>query len=162
MIAVGDRLPEATLYRRSEAGLESLAVTALCAGRRVVLFAVPGAFTPTCSEAHLPGFVAASDALRAQGVAEIIGLAVNDPFVMKAWGEAQNVAGAVTLLSDGNGEFTQALGLTRDMRGGAMGLRSMRYAMIVDDGVVRWLGVDESGLRNSSADAVQAALPGLS
>lgn len=157
-IEVGQPLPEATLYRRTDEGTESISTTELATGRKLVIFAVPGAFTPTCSEAHLPGFVAQADAIRARGVDEIVCLAVNDPFVMKAWGETSNAGGAVTLLADGNGEFTRALGLERDMRAGGMGMRSKRYAMIVEDGVVRALMVDEKGLEKSSAEAVLAAL----
>lgn len=158
MIEVGQKLPEATLYYRGEQGLNGCSVAELTGSQRIVLFAVPGAFTPTCSDAHVPGFIALNDAIRAKGVDNIFCVAVNDPFVMKFWGEHLNVGDAVRMLSDGNGAFTQALGMERDMRGGAMGIRSKRYAMIVNNGVVEWLGVDESGLVNSSAEAVLAAL----
>lgn len=158
MIEVGQKLPEATLYHRGEQGLNGCSVNEMTAAQRVVLFAVPGAFTPTCSDAHVPGFMIHNDAIRAKGVDDIICVAVNDPFVMKFWGEHLNVGEAIHLVSDGNGVFTQALGMERDMRGGAMGVRSKRYAMIVNDGLVEWLGVDESGLANSSAEAVLGAL----
>ncbi|HHO70419.1 MAG TPA: peroxiredoxin [Halothiobacillus sp.] len=162
MIEVNDRLPEATLYCRGEQGLDGISIAELTKGRRIVIFAVPGCFTPTCSEAHLPGFLALSHKLREKGIDEIVGLAVNDPFVVRAWGESHNVGDEITLLSDGNGSFTRALGMERDMSQAAMGLRSKRYAMIVDDGLVMWLGVDESGLESSSAESVLAALDNLS
>lgn len=158
MIEVGQKLPEATLYHRGGQGLNGCSVTEMTAAQRVVLFAVPGAFTPTCSDAHVPGFMALNDEIRAKGVDTIFCIAVNDPFVMKFWGEHLNVGDSVRMVSDGNGAFTRALGMERDMSNGAMGIRSKRYAMIVKNGVVEWLGVDESGLANSSAEAVLAAL----
>lgn len=159
-LQIGHSLPAGTLYRRVEAGLEEIATRELFRGRRVVLFAVPGAFTPTCSDEHLPGFIVHADALKAAGVDEIVCLAVNDPFVMRAWGQAHGAMGQISFLSDGNGEWTAALGMVRDMRKAAMGLRSKRYAMLVEDGVLKWLGVDESGLAHSRAEAVLAALRG--
>jgi len=157
-IQVGQTLPAGTLYRRGENGLEEISTQALFAQRTVVLFAVPGAFTPTCSDEHLPGFIVNADALKAAGVDEIVCLAVNDPFVMRAWAQAHDADGEITFLSDGNGDWTQALGMQRDMRKAALGMRSKRYAMLVADGVLTWLGVDESGLVNSRAEAVLAAL----
>jgi len=157
-LQIGHALPAGTLYRRSKAGLEEIATRELFKGRRVVLFAVPGAFTPTCSDEHLPGFIAHADALRVAGVDEIVCLAVNDPFVMRAWEQASGASGQISFLSDGNGEWTALLGMVRDMRKAAMGMRSKRYAMLVEDGVLKWLGVDESGLANSRAEAVLAAL----
>ena len=110
---------------------------------KVVLFAVPGAFTPTCSDHHLPGFVMRAEDLKAKGADSIVCLAVNDPFVMGAWGKDQNVGREVVMLADGNGEFTQAMGLTMDGSGFGLGaLRSQRYAAIIDDGVVTWLAVE--------------------
>lgn len=159
-LSIGHPLPAGTLYRHGEAGLEEIATGDLFRGRRVVVFAVPGAFTPTCSDEHLPGFIVQADALKAAGVDEIVCLAVNDPFVMRAWGEAHGATGQISFLSDGNGEWTRALGMERDMHKAAMGLRSKRYAMLVEDGVLKWLGVDESGLANSRAEAVLAALKG--
>ncbi|MFP4271409.1 MAG: peroxiredoxin [Halothiobacillaceae bacterium] len=158
MIEVNAHLPECTLHCRGQQGLDGITVSELTRGRLVVIFAVPGAFTPTCSEAHLPGFQAVAHKLRDLGVEEIACVAVNDPFVMRAWAEAGNVGEEISLLSDGNGVFTRALGMDRDMSQAAMGVRSKRYAMVVEDGVVRWLGVDESGLENSSAEAVLAFL----
>lgn len=161
MVELGQKLPEATLYERGEQGLNGCTVTELTAGQTVVFFAVPGAFTPTCSEKHVPGFIAEAKALNAAGVAQIYCVAVNDPFVMKLWAASFGAsAESIRFLSDGNGAFTQAMGMARDMSNAAMGLRSKRYAMIVTDGVVRWLGVDESGLAQSSAESVLAALRG--
>jgi len=157
---IGHALPAGTLYRRGEAGLEEVSTSALFEGRKVVVFAVPGAFTPTCSEEHLPGFIAQADAMKAAGVDEIVCLAVNDPFVMRAWARDYEGAGPISFLSDGNGEWTAAIGMARDMRKAAMGMRSKRYAMIVEDGVLRWMGVDESGLEHSRAEAVLTALKG--
>jgi glutaredoxin/glutathione-dependent peroxiredoxin len=126
---------------------------------KVVLFAVPGAFTPTCSDYHLPGFVLRADDLKGKGVDTIACLAVNDPFVMGAWGEAQDVDGKVTMLSDGNGDFTGAIGLEMDGSGFGLGTRSQRYAAILEDGVVKELLVEPGpGLDVSSADAVLAKL----
>jgi len=127
-------------------------------GRTVVLIGVPGAFTPTCSEAHLPGFVVHADALRAMGIAEIGCIAVNDPYVMAAWSTQQQAEGRVTLLSDGNGEFARATGLTRDLSGAGMGARNKRFALVAHDGVILWSGIDDSGLKHSSAETVLAAL----
>lgn len=158
MIEVGQKLPEVTLYHRGEHGLNGCSLSEMTASRRVVLFAVPGAFTPTCSDKHVPGFLEHNKAIRAKGVDEIYCVAVNDPFVMKFWGEHLNVGDSIQMASDGNGMLTRALGMERDMSSAAMGVRSKRFAMIVNDGVVEWLGVDESGLANSSAEAVLAAL----
>jgi len=157
-IQVGQTLPAGALYRRGENGLEEISLHDLFAQRTVVVFAVPGAFTPTCSDEHLPGFIVNADALKAAGVDEIVCLAVNDPFVMRAWAQAHDADGEITFLSDGNGDWTQALGMQRDMRKAALGMRSKRYAMLVADGVLTWLGVDESGLVNSRAETVLAAL----
>jgi peroxiredoxin len=157
-IQVGQTLPAGTLYRRGEKGLEEISLHDLFAQRTVVVFAVPGAFTPTCSEEHLPGFIAQADALKAAGVDEIVCVAVNDPFVMRAWAQIHDADGEINFLSDGNAEWTQALGMGRGMHKAAMGTRSKRYAMVVADGVLTWLGVDESGLVNSRAEAVLAVL----
>jgi len=158
MIQVNDRLPEATLFCRGPQGLDGVAVQELTADRTVVLFAVPGAFTPTCSNQHVPGFIEDADALRQVGVEEIICVAVNDPFVLRSWGEQLGVGDRLRLLSDGNGAFTRALGMERDMNSAAMGIRSKRYAMLVEDGHVAWLGVDESGLDQAASQQVLAAL----
>ncbi len=141
-IAVGDRLPAATLRRMSAEGIEEVETESLFAGKKTALFAVPGAFTPTCSAQHLPGFIANADALAAKGVTQIVCVAVNDPFVLDAWAKQSDAGDAVLILSDGNGEFTRALGLELDGSGFGLGQRSKRYAMLVDDGVVTVLKVE--------------------
>jgi peroxiredoxin len=157
-IQPGDRLPEIPLQRIRE-GVETVDVHTLFDGKQVVLFAVPGAFTPTCSERHLPGFVEKFDAFRQRGV-EVLCLSVNDPFVMKAWGESQHVPAGLQMLADGNGEFTRALGLEMDASGYGMGTRARRFAMFVDDGVVKQLHVEAPGeFRVSSAEYVLDNLP---
>ncbi len=161
MIEIGGKLPDATLHERGEQGLNGYTMAELTADGVTVFFAVPGAFTPTCTEKHVPGFIALADEIKAAGVSHIYCVAVNDPFVMKRWGASFGATAApIQFLSDGNGAFTQAMGMARDMSNAVMGLRSKRYAMIVDHGIVRWLGVDESGLANASAEAVLAALRG--
>ena len=156
-IAVGDKIPNVTLKVMGEKGPQDISTESLFAGKKVVLFAVPGAFTPTCSAAHLPGFVVKADEIKAKGVDSIICMAVNDPFVMDAWGKAQN-AEHLTMLADGNGAFTQALGLELDASGFQMGQRSKRFALIANDGVVELLNIDASGLEQTSAEAILAAL----
>ncbi|HET9148188.1 MAG TPA: peroxiredoxin, partial [Acetobacteraceae bacterium] len=132
---------------------------ALFAGKTVVLFAVPGAFTPTCSIKHLPGFLEQYDALKAKGVDEIVCLAVNDVFVMDAWAKSQNIDGRITMLADGSGAFTQALGLELDLVARGLGMRSQRYALIAKDGVVTHLAVESAGgFEVSRAEAVLEAL----
>jgi len=159
-IQVGDKLPTATLKRLTADGIKDVSVDELTRGKKVVLFAVPGAFTPTCSERHLPGFVEQADALKAKGVDAIACVAVNDPFVLSAWEKARNVGGKVQMLSDGNGDFTRALGLEFDGSGFGLGKRSRRYAMVVDDGRVKTLLVEEvpSQAETSSASAILATL----
>ena len=157
-VAVGDRVPSGTLKVMGEKGPQDLTTEELFGGKKVVVFAVPGAFTPTCSNAHLPGFVAQADTIKAKGVDNIVCLSVNDAFVMSAWGQAQN-ASELVMAADGNGDFTEALGLTMDASGFGMGKRSQRYAMIVDDGVVKLLNVEQGpGLDASSAEKVLEAL----
>ena len=157
-ITVGDRLPEVTLKRIRD-GIETLDTQALFEGRRVVLFAVPGAFTPTCSARHLPGFVERFDAFRQRGV-EVYCMAVNDPFVMKAWADSQQVPEGLQMLSDGNGDFTRALGLGLDASASGMGMRSRRFALLVDDGIVRAAWIEAPGqFEVSSAEHVLEQLP---
>ena len=157
MIAKGQSLPKATLSQLTKDGMVNHDVTELFAGKRVVLFAVPGAFTPTCSEAHLPGFVVQADEFKAKGVDLIACVSVNDAFVMKAWGEAQN-ASELMMLADGDASFTKALGLEMDTAGFG-GVRSQRYAMIIDNGVVTLLNVEApKSFEVSTAEAVMAAL----
>ncbi len=159
-IAVGDQVPDVKVYTFSEKGPEATTSAEVLGHGKVVLFAVPGAFTPTCSDHHLPGFVMRAEDLKAKGADSIVCLAVNDPFVMGAWGKDQNVGREVVMLADGNGEFTQAMGLTMDGSGFGLGaLRSQRYAAIIEDGVVAWLAVEPgAGLNVSSAEEVLAAL----
>jgi len=138
-IAVGDKIPSVNLKKTD---MSDLSTDELFGGRKVVVFAVPGAFTPTCSNQHLPGYVAQADAIKAKGVDEIVCLSVNDAFVMGAWGENQGTGDKVTMLADGNGEFAKAVGLDFDGSGIGFGVRSQRYAMIVNDGVVEALNVE--------------------
>ncbi len=141
MIKEGDKLPSSTFSLLTSDGASNPTTEELFSGKKVVLFAVPGAFTPTCSEAHLPGFVVNADKIKAKGVDTIICLSVNDSFVMKAWGDASN-AEDIVMLADGGGAFTKAIGLEMET-GDFGGLRSQRYAMIVDDGVVTKLNVEQ-------------------
>jgi glutaredoxin/glutathione-dependent peroxiredoxin len=143
-IGIGDRLPEATFRALGSEGIEKLTTSDIFADRKVVLFAVPGAFTPTCHLKHLPGFIDNADAFKKKGVHTVACVAVNDPFVMDAWSKAAGGRGKVLFLSDGNGEFTKAIGLDFDGSGIGLGLRSKRYAMLVDDGVVKVLKVEDS------------------
>ncbi len=157
-ISVGDQLPEVGLTIMSDGKPRPHSRDELFAGKKVVLFAVPGAYTPTCSIAHLPGFVVKADEFFAKGVDSVICLSVNDVFVMDAWGKDRN-AEALVMAADGNGEFTRALGLELDATGFGMGVRSQRYAMIVDDGVVSSLHIEAPGkFEVSSAESVLAAL----
>lgn len=158
-IKTGDRLPNVTLSRMGANGPEKIETEKLFAGKKAVLFAVPGAFTPTCSAKHLPGFVAHADAIRAKGVDLIACVSVNDVFVMNAWGKASNADGKVEMLADGNGDFARAVGLELDATGFGMGKRAKRFAMILDDGVVTHLFVEEPGaFEVSSAEHVLKAL----
>lgn len=161
-IQVGDVLPaNILLYRMAESGPISETTQSLFQHQRVVLFAVPGAFTPTCSQAHLPGFVVAADRLREMGVDRIICLSVNDVFVMNAWAQQHN-AEALDMLGDGNADFVKALGLDMDASGRGMGIRSRRFALIADNAEVRWIGIEEPGqFEKSSAEAVITALAAL-
>ncbi|HCD25920.1 MAG TPA: peroxiredoxin [Gammaproteobacteria bacterium] len=157
-IQEGDKLPAATLHQMQDGKPAAVSTSDLFAGKKVVLFAVPGAFTPTCSMAHLPGYVVQADAIKAKGVDSIICLSVNDPFVMDAWGKSAN-AEALLMVADGNGDFTSAIGLTMDGSGFGLGSRSQRYAMIVEDGAVTTLAIEAPGkLEVSAADAILAAL----
>jgi peroxiredoxin len=150
-IQVGDRIPEVPLQRIRE-GVETVDTRTLFDGKKVVLFAVPGAFTPTCSERHLPGFVEHFAQFRDKGV-EVACMSVNDPFVMQAWGNSQDVPDGLQMLSDGNGEFTRALGLEMDASAYGMGTRAKRFALYAEDGVVRQLHVEAPGeYRVSSAE----------
>ncbi|PKQ01461.1 MAG: peroxiredoxin [Alphaproteobacteria bacterium HGW-Alphaproteobacteria-12] len=138
-IKVGDKIPQATLMKLTDKGPAPVKTSEFFGGRKVVVFALPGAFTPTCSNQHLPGFIKNAGDIKAKGVDEIVCLSVNDAFVMGAWGKAQGAGDNVTMLGDGNGDFTKALGLDFDGSGFGMGTRSQRYSMLVDDGVVKSL-----------------------
>ncbi|XVE96511.1 hypothetical protein REPUB_Repub02eG0228800 [Reevesia pubescens] len=147
-LSVGDKLPDATLsYFDSEGELQTTTISSLTAGKKAVLFAVPGAFTPTCSQKHLPGFVEKSGELKAKGVDTIACLSVNDAFVMKAWKENVGINDEVLLLSDGNGEFTKKIGCELDLSDKPIGLgvRSRRYALLAEDGVIKVLNLEEGG-----------------
>jgi glutaredoxin/glutathione-dependent peroxiredoxin len=151
-ISVGDTLPQANLVKATENGPEAIDSAEYFRGRKIALFAVPGAFTPTCSAKHLPGFVEKADELRAKGIDEVACTSVNDAFVMGAWAKSAGAAN-VTMLADGNGEFAEALGLTMDGSKFGMGKRSARYAMVVDDGKVTQLFVEGPGeFKVSSAE----------
>ena len=152
-IKTGDRLPETNFTKETAEGAEKVTSTNYFAGRKVALFSVPGAFTPTCSAKHLPGYIDKAAELKAKGVDEIACTAVNDPFVMGAWSKSAGAGEAVTMLADGNGDFAKAVGLTMDGSGFGLGTRGQRFSMIVDDGVVSELNVEAPGEFNvSSAD----------
>jgi peroxiredoxin len=144
-IKVGDKIPSATLMEMQDGKPTPVPTASFFAGKKVALFALPGAFTPTCSAKHVPGFVANFDALKAKGVSEIACVSVNDAFVMGAWGKDQKSDGKVHMLADGNGDFTRALGLEMDGTKFGMGKRSQRYSMIVDNGIVTSLNVEQPG-----------------
>ncbi len=152
---VGDKVPSATLMEMQDGGPKPVKTDDFFAGKKVVVFALPGAFTPTCSAKHVPGFVQHFDELKAKGIDEIACVSVNDAFVMGAWGKDQKSDGKVHMLADGNGDFTKAMGLEMDGSRFGMGSRSQRYAMIVDNGVIKELNVEEPGAFSvSSAEHV--------
>ena len=158
MAAVGDKIPSATLKIMGEKGPQDLSTDALFAGKKVVLFAVPGAFTPTCSMAHLPGFVALADKIKDKGVDAIACLSVNDAFVMDAWGKGAN-AEELLIVSDWDAGFSKALDLTMDASGFGLGVRSQRFALVAEDGVITHLAVEAPGqFEVSKAEAVLEAL----
>jgi peroxiredoxin len=158
-IAVGDRIPDVNVFTPSPDGPKAVSSTELLGTGRVVLFGVPGAFTPTCSDHHLPGFVLRSEDLMAKGVTTIACVSVNDAFVMGEWGAARDVGDKVVMIADGSAVLTRALGLDIDLGGGGFGVRSKRFAAIIDDGVVTEIAVEEGlGLDVSTADAVLAKL----
>jgi len=158
-IAIGDALPAATLVKMTADGPEKVETKEFFAGKRVALFSVPGAFTPTCSARHLPGYIDKATELKAKGIDEIVGTAVNDAFVMGAWGNAAGAGDAVTLLADGNADFVKAMGLDMDGTAFGMGTRGKRFAMVVNDGKVEKLFVEAPGeFKVSSADYMLAEL----
>ena len=152
-ISVGERLPTGNLIKADSEGPQPVDSEAFFKGRRVALFSVPGAFTPTCSARHLPGFVERAEELKAKGVDEVACIAVNDAFVLQAWAEQSGAVGKVTMLAGGNGDFARALGLTFDGTKFGMGERGQRWSAVVNDGIVEQLNVEEPGAFNvSSAD----------
>lgn len=168
MIQVGDRLPDLKLSEYSEIeaagcslGPNPVDLSAACAGKRIVIFGLPGAFTPTCSAQHVPGYVSNHDALRSAGIDEVWCISVNDAFVMGAWAREQHCAGKVRMIADGDAAFAKATGLTLDLHGRGMGLRSCRYSMVVDDGIVTRLNVEQPGkFEVSGADRMLEQLAG--
>lgn len=157
-ISVGDTIPSVTLKALGADGMEDVSTDSLFKGKKVVMFSLPGAYTPTCSAKHLPGFVAEAAAFSAKGY-DIICLAWNDPFVMKAWGKENGADGKVFMLPDGNGIFTKALGLEQDLSAHGLGTRGQRFALVAEDGVVKTLNVEAPGaFEVSSAEAMLKAL----
>jgi peroxiredoxin len=158
-IKVGDRVPSAKLKMMTKDGIKDVSSEEIFGQGKVVMFAVPGAFTPTCSAKHLPGFVGKSEELKGKGVQKIVCMSVNDPFVMGAWGKDQNVGDKVMMVADGNGEFTKKMGLEMDASQHGLGTRSKRYALVAQDGIVKTLNVEDPGkFEVSSAEAMMKAL----
>jgi peroxiredoxin len=158
-IKIGDKIPAVQLKTMAGDGMQNLSTDEIFKGKKVVLFALPGAFTPTCSAKHLPGFVQHAEKIKAKGIDTIACLSVNDAFVMDAWGKAQNTGEKILMLADGNGDFSKAVGLTMDGTGYGMGLRASRYAMLVDDGTVKVLNIEAPGaFEVSSAESMMKAL----
>lgn len=154
-ISTGDTMPDGTFGVMTDKGPGSMTTDALYAGKRVVLFSVPGAFTPTCSMNHLPGYLEHADALAGKGVDTVACMAVNDVFVMDAWAKSRDVGDRVVMLADGNGDYTRALGLELDATGFGMGMRGQRFAIVVDDGVATAVAIEAPGeFRVSAADAI--------
>lgn len=153
-IKIGDRIPSVKLKHVTADGVSEIDTAQLFGGKRVVLFSVPGAFTPTCSKEHLPGYVARADEIRAKGVDDIVCLSVNDHFVMKAWADDQKVGDKVSLLADGSAAFTKEMGLAQDLGAAGLGERGKRFSMLVEDGVVKSLDIENApGVSVSGADA---------
>jgi peroxiredoxin len=158
-IKAGERMPSGTLKTMTKEGPKDITTDELFKGKKVVLFSVPGAFTPTCDAKHLPGFVQLGDQIKAKGVDTVACMAVNDVFVMNAWGKASNVDGKVLMLADGNGEYAKALGLEMDARGFGMGVRGQRFAIVVDNGVAKQVYVEAP--REFKVSAAEHVLSGL-
>lgn len=160
MIQVGDHIPDTTVMQMTENGPSPIVASEVIGAGRVVLFATPGAFTPTCSAQHLPGFLEKYEELKAKGVDQLVCMAVNDVFVVDAWSKASQTAGKVTMIADGNGDFARAMGLEMDIRAFGMGDRCQRFAMIIQDGIVEDIMVEAPGeFKVSSAEAVLNKLP---
>jgi peroxiredoxin len=153
MIKVGDKMPSGTFTQITKDGPQKVNAEEFFKGRKVVLFSVPGAFTPTCDAKHLPGFVEKAGDIKAKGIDVIACMAVNDAFVMKAWGKSQNTEGKVEMIADGNADYTKALGLEMDATGFGMGTRGQRFSLLVDNGVVKQVNVEQKGeFKVSSAE----------
>ncbi len=158
-ISVGDKIPNATVMMATEEGPNQVQTSDVLGAGKVALFSLPGAFTPTCSAKHLPGFVTKADEFKAKGVDKIVCMSVNDAFVMNAWAKDQSAGGVVEMLADGNGDFARALGLTMDGTGFGMGERAQRFSMVIEDGVVKHLNIEEPGAFDvSSAEHMLAQL----
>lgn len=159
-IKAGDSMPDVTLKRLGDNGMEDIHLKTYLQGRKVVLFAVPGAFTPTCAQKHLPGYINKADEIKQSGIDEIICLSVNDPFVMKHWGDVAGAQGKVTMLPDGNAELAEKLGLTLDGSGAGLGKRTQRFSMIIENGIVKELHVEPvaSAVELSGAEACMIQL----
>jgi peroxiredoxin len=159
-IKIGDKLPSATLRQVTPEGPKEITTDEFFRGKKVALFAVPGAFTPACSQRHLPGYVEKAADIKAKGIDEVACVAVNDPAVLTAWGKDQRSEGKVTMLADGSGDFARALGMELDLTKAGLGMRSKRYSMLVDNGVVKSLNVEQSPgqVEGSGAEAMLKAL----
>lgn len=157
-IKPGDPIPAATFKQLTASGIANIDTGKLLKGRKVVMFGLPGAYTPVCSASHLPGFVAKAAELKAQGVDEIVCISVNDPFVMQAWGKEHGAEGKVTMLADADGAFTRAIGLSLDLPDFGLSGRSERYSMVVDNGVVKTLSVEKSVLDHGVSSAASCML----
>ena len=158
-IKVGDNIPSVTLKHMEESGAKEVSTDELFKGKKVLLFAVPGAFTPACSNQHLPGYIQNAEQIKAKGVDTIACISVNDVFVMDAWGKNQNAGDKVLMLADGDGEFAKAAGLELDLTGKGLGMRSQRYAMVIEDGTVKELELEDGGkLEISTAEKLLAKL----
>ena len=158
-IQIGDRVPSVTVQQMQEKGVTNLNSDELFGGKKVVVFALPGAFTPTCSNAHLPGYVVKADEIFTKGVDAIVCLSVNDAFVMAAWGEQHRVGDKVMMIADGSADFTRAIGLELDLSKNGMGIRSQRYAMVINDGVVEVLNIEAPrSFEVSDADSILNSL----
>lgn len=158
-IKVGDRVPSVTLHTMTKEGPKPIKSDEIFAGKKVAIFGLPGAFTPTCSAKHLPGFVKKAASLKKKGVEQIVCISVNDPFVMEAWRKDQKVGGKVMMVADGDGNFAKATGLELDLTGRGLGKRCQRFSMLVDKGVVKSLSIDPPGtFEKTSAEAMLAGL----
>jgi peroxiredoxin len=158
-IKVGDRMPEGKFKTMTESGPRDLSTSDLFNGKKVVLFSVPGAFTPTCDAKHLPGYLSQAEALKSKGIDTIACMAVNDVFVMNAWGKSSNVGAKVLMLADGNGDYSRALGLELDAKGAGLGMRGQRFAILVDNGVAKQVNIEAPGqFKVSAAEHVLSQL----